>query len=446
MGTLDNQTTDAEEDFEDWPEERIPSSAYATRLYGVDEEPQGFATQTAFDNYFLYTSKPSRTSSNVFSNIVPPLSPEEYATAIARLSNDPQQILWQDLDIRKAFFARFFNELREGFNLLFYGYGSKRDILNAFARDLAKRKGHVVVANGFQPSFALKDLLSAIEQIPAFQASFPALASAAAGTSIEAQTQRIYDLFSAPWPPVSPGAGDLYLVLHNIDGPALRSAKAKSSLATLALCPRIHLVASIDHIGAPLRWTMSELFARKDPPFDPDPSSPRCRSRDVPRRGFAWLWHDLTTLAPYDFELAYADPTFFAGASANSRGGRAPAAVGPSGQGPMTESAARHILASVTQKARKLFLLLGRKQAELMDGETENPQDAAYGYERLFNAARDNFVATNDTALRALLAEFKDHGLVVSTAGAAGSAEALWIPMRRDALGKILSELNAEGL
>ena len=117
-------------------------------------------------------------------------------------------------------------------------------------------------------------------------------------------------------------------------------------------------------------------------------------------------------------------------------------------------------------------MLLGTKQLEVMDeptpaavtggkgkgravaGEEREEKDAeaegqkeregAYDYDRLFAAARDNFVATNDTALRALLGEFRDHGLVVTTTSAAG-AEAMWIPMRRDGLLKIVGELKAEG-
>ena len=118
----------------------------------------------------------------------------------------------------------------------------------------------------------------------------------------------------------------------------------------------------------------------------------------------------------------------------------------------VTETAARHVLASVTAKAKKLFVLLGSKQLEVMDapgGAGDGAQeraaggDGAYDYDRLFAAARDNFVATNDTALRALLGEFRDHGMVVATTGAGG--EAMWIPMRRDALLKIVGELKAEG-
>ena len=76
-------------------------------------------------------------------------------------------------------------------------------------------------------------------------------------------------------------------------------------------------------------------------------------------------------------------------------------------------------------------------------------QDAAYDYERLFSAAREEFIATSDTALRALLGEFRDHGLVISAVapvgtGGTGGGEALWIPMRREALTKVVDELKAE--
>jgi len=45
----------------------------------------------------------------------------------------------------------------------------------------------------------------------------------------------------------------LYLIIHNIDGVMLRSNKAQNILASLAIIPNIHVVASVDHINAPLR-------------------------------------------------------------------------------------------------------------------------------------------------------------------------------------------------
>ena len=44
----------------------------------------------------------------------------------------------------------------------------------------------------------------------------------------------------------------VYLIIHNIDGPMLRGEKTQSALGQLASIPNLHLVASIDHINAPL--------------------------------------------------------------------------------------------------------------------------------------------------------------------------------------------------
>ena len=63
----------------------------------------------------------------------------------------------------------------------------------------------------------------------------------------------------------------------------------------------------------------------------------------------------------------------------------------------------------------------------------------------LFSAARDNFIATNDTAMHSLLGEFRDHGLVLSAAqGGPGNGEVLWIPLRKERLLKILKSLDTE--
>ncbi|KAI8999096.1 origin recognition complex subunit 2-domain-containing protein [Trametes punicea] len=494
---------DDDEDIEDWPgDPRTPSrkfhrraltddddideEGYADEAYGEDdEEPlQGFATHTAFDAYFQLASKPARTSSNVFSALLPPLTPEEFTsvlTAHRASERERRPRLWEDERVRLSTYRRFRTELEAGFNLLFYGCGSKRAFLNGFAAWLAEGAG-------------MSWLRTASNLCSRFEiCSGPSRRSQAySGTS--------------PSPPPPPEAGwtlkprlpstgpdndkddelpHLYIIVHNIEGAAFRTPKHRSSLALLALAPRIHLCASFDHVvGTPLRFSLSELFARKPPPpprkptASQDPTlhglsaqaSATSPAAAASERGFAWLWHDLTTLAPYDFELAYADPTVLTGASA-LRGARAPAATSSAaalgsagvgaaaaaGAGLMTETAARHILASVTQKAKKLFVLLGTKQLEVMDapatpapppeGGVEGEKEGAYDYDRLFAAARDNFVAQNDTALRALLGEFRDHGLVVSVPAAGGAGgEALWIPLRREALLKVVADLKAEAI
>lgn len=42
------------------------------------------------------------------------------------------------------------------------------------------------------------------------------------------------------------------IIVHNIDGPGLRDSETQQILARLASCSHIRIVASIDHVNAPL--------------------------------------------------------------------------------------------------------------------------------------------------------------------------------------------------
>ena len=53
-------------------------------------------------------------------------------------------------------------------------------------------------------------------------------------------------------------ASRLYLVVHNIDGVAMRNAETQSILGELSSFPRVHLIASVDHVNAPLLWSKRE--------------------------------------------------------------------------------------------------------------------------------------------------------------------------------------------
>jgi len=419
----------------------------ASDAYGSEIEQQkqweigepAISSTTSFDAYFLHTSARSQTSTNVFSSRVLPLTAEEYAKAIAaclpsHVDSPLIKTQWTGPWDMTSTFQRYARELVEGFNLLFYGFGSKRVILNKLATECLSKKGHVIVVNGFQPNISLKDIFSSIERIPGVPSS---------GGSTE---QRIYDFFAEATH--DPLRRHLYLVVHNIDSPAMRSPKIKSILSFFALNPNIHLVASIDRLNAPLLWSASEIIARKLPPHNPKDAK-----SVVPKRGYAWLWHDLTTLASYDFELAYADRSSIAGAAALSTGGRSArqdlVAGGTTSGGPLSETAVMHVLAAVTAKARKLFALFATKQLENIEAaptdNATNLEQYGLAYDTLFSAARTAFIATNDTALRSLLGEFRDHGLILSaTQGGPSGGETLWIPLRKERIVKVLQSMGDE--
>jgi origin recognition complex subunit 2 len=386
----------------------------------------GFLQKTAFDAYFLQSSKSSKTSSNVFTDAFPPLSRQEYVDAMSRVA--PPTIGPLSVDTVRPWFKQYMRELIEGFNLLFFGLGSKREVLNVFAREACSKRGHVVLVNAYRPDFVLKDLLLSVEKVPGITSE------ALSAPGIEGQTQRICRFFSAP----SQKPARVFLVIHNIDAPALRTAKAAACLSTLALAPYVHIAASVDHINAPLLFSASDAAARKR----------RTDDAGAGARGYAWLWHDATTLAPYDAELAFADRGSVSGASGVSARA-AQAATSGDGGVPMTETAAQHVLASVTQRAKKLFVLLATRQLAAMDdagdAAAREPRGFGIAYDALFAMARDEFVATSDAALRALLGEYKDHGLIVSDgAEGAGGKETLSIPLRKERLTKVLQALSAE--
>lgn len=379
-------------------------------------------SRTGFDQYFTLNAKASKTSANVFSDRLPPLTSHEYTDAIRSSDAKSLRVPWLQ-SAQQQLFPRFLTQLDEGFNILMYGAGSKREVLNALAVYLNSKKRDVFVVNGFNPNASLKDLLMTIENMPALQ-GYPS----SSGPGMEAQARRIHKFFSD-----NDNIRHISIVVHNIDSPSLRHPKSQSCLSLFASCPRIHLVASADSIAFPHLWSFTDIFSRK---------SAALSTADITSSGgYAWLFHDLTTLAPYDFELAYADRSSLKGASQTKRAQRDLSSTSTTAL--VSETAARHILASVTDKAKKLFVLLGTKQLELMEGiSTANmdPQQLAFNYSMLFNMAREDFIATNDTAMRALMGEFKDHGLMVSVAQGGGGNEAVWIPLRKDALLKIIQE------
>ena len=429
MSTSESEPSLSEEselDSEDLPSSRRKGKGKAI------ESSNNIIVETAFDAYFTY-NKPGRvqTSSSVYSQLVPPPSAEEYSEAIRSISNglEPIQPALLKDDLCQNLFSKYICELNEGFNILCYGLGSKRRVLNQFATTHCSKHGYVVIGNGFQPTFTLKDIFSAVENnMPAIKKlDWPS-------TTVEKQGRRIYDFFAQ----TSQKSHNLYIVIHNIDAAPLRTAKSKSILALVANNPRIHIIASIDHLNAPLLWSSSEIFSRK-----PDQT---IKSDVVPSRGFSWLWHDLTTLAAYDFELAFADRSSLSGAR------RKTDPLTAQNSTAMSETAAFHILASVNIKSQKLFALLGNKQLEAMgNGDDDGAMAAAasndfqqfgMAYNLLFSLARDNFLATNESAFRSLQVEFKDHGLFLSTPSSGVGGEIVWIPLRKERLVNVLASLQ----
>ncbi|KAI9635849.1 DNA replication origin binding protein [Dioszegia hungarica] len=412
----------------------------------IQEGEPGFVRPSKADAYFSAHARSARTSGNSYSALVKPLTQAEYElyAGAARSKRERSQAVVDGLldDLVKRF-EQWEVELEEGFNLLMYGFGSKRRLLNRFVTERLCRKGHCVVVNGHFPGLGIRDVLSQIEDTLAVPQDIPVPATAA--TPLERSAHRLYAYLIPP--AAIPSAKrkttqvsdkDLYLVIHNIDAPSLRTPRSLAILSLLASSPRIHLITSFDHLHTPLLFSSS---IAKSPPHLYAPGS--WTGAPPSSRGFNWLYHNLTTYDDYDLELSYqrlSASSTLSGLSSGTSGG-------------ISEEGALQILRSVpTMGLRLLTLLLSKQLASLPPNPSShtaypaNPVAPVFGIENdiLAKLAKEKFIAREDERYAALMGEFKDHGLVVEALLDAEGRQGrwVWIPLGKAALERVIQEMG----
>lgn len=136
------------------------------------------------------------------------------------------------------FFSKWMFILNEGFSMLLHGLGSKRNLLQQFHQDMLAERT-VLVVNGFFPSLTIKEILDHI--------TVDILEMSVVSRNHHEVVDAIEDCLSK-----SPDT-HIFLIVHNIDGVMLRNDRSQLVLSRLAKIDQIHLIASIDHINAPLR-------------------------------------------------------------------------------------------------------------------------------------------------------------------------------------------------
>ncbi|KIR37288.1 origin recognition complex subunit 2 [Cryptococcus deuterogattii MMRL2647] len=420
-----------------------------------EDEDAGIIRASKADGYFTLMAQTSKTSGNSYSLLAEPLSKEAYERCIAESSKIRATLMPPETFTGK--FHQWEKELETGFNLLFYGFGSKRPTLNLFAQKCLAKKGHVVVVNGFFPGLGIRDVLSEVEdrlEVPQ-NVSVPAYCS----TPLERAAHRIYAYLLPPaaiqsssrknWPTAS---APLYLVIHNMDAQSLRTPRSIAILSLLASSPRIHIIASFDHVHTPIIFSTS--LSNSPPHSYPDGG---WRGTPQKHRGFNWIHHSLTTYAPYDLELSYLR------LSAQS--------LTPSGSGTggISEEGALQILKSVPVKAARLLKLTLTQQLSRLpshpkwhvaypapsSGSGIAPPFAVDG-NLLSKTAKDKFIATEDERFEAFMGEYKDHGLVAEANVASeidenrdgavveGRKEGrwFWVPLGKAAIERILQSME----
>ena len=189
---------------------------------------------------------------------------------------------------------------------------------------------------------------------------------------------------SRPRPP-----NRLYILLHNIDGPSLRSDESQEALSYLASSNRIHLVATTDHLNTMFLWHQ-RLMHR-----------------------FNWLWNNTTTYEHYDAETEYET-------------------LSASGSNAMQAQGTKNVLHSLTPNHRGILKLL----AEYLYNERNGKSSGMDFYEFLTRCQAD-MLAHNDQVLRNHLTELLDHALVAKRKNKNGET-LYYIPLAEEVIRKVI--------
>ena len=275
----------------------------------------------------------------------------------------------------EEYFPQWKRQLMCGMNVMVYGFGSKRALLDTFARNHLT-DGAVIVVDGCSgssnSSVSASSSISPLKRmLAAAVASFYDEAHDASFSnsshSRDSLLRSLRELMAVRKTP-------LYFVVHNIDAPSLRSSEARQLLEQLACISRVHFIASVDHLNASLMYDR--------------------RSSCI---AFNWIWRELHTFVPYVDEtrgLIYNNSSAAGGQSSLLFG------LGASASRAGAVKGAGVVMRSLTPNARAIFSIIANKYIE--EGNEENTAEGVgMTVESLYNIARERFLCSSEDTLRA---------------------------------------------
>ncbi|XP_036029175.1 origin recognition complex subunit 2 isoform X2 [Onychomys torridus] len=303
-------------------------------------------------------------------NLLSKFSPS-FSAEIAQLNQQHEKL-----------FQKWMLQLHLGFNIVLYGLGSKRDLLEKFRTTMLQDSIHVVI-NGFFPGISVKSILNSItEEVLNHMGTFQ---------SVLDQRDWIINKFKED------SSLELFLLIHNLDSQMLRGDTSQQVLGQLSSLENVYLLASIDHLNAPLMWDHAKQSL------------------------YNWLWYETTTYNPYSEETSYENSLL----------------VKQSGSLPL--SSLIHVLRSLTPNARGIFRLLIKFQLDNQD----SPSYIGLSFQDFYQQCREAFLVNSDLTLRAQLTEFRDHKLIRTKKGTDG-VEYLLIPVDSGTLADFLEKEEEE--
>jgi len=305
-GEVDKENNDEEDDR---PVLRGPPATPRTpsRRGRKGKGASDLNTNAMAEGYFDAHSNKVVTSNRTLSRLnVPRLSHGQVKNLVSGSGLRYEREIRELIMDHKVQFPKWLSLLHRGFNIVTYGLGSKKSLIQDFHSSFLSEKDCVVV-NGYFPSLTVKSILTAIsEDVLELTTSYSSL------------TEHVQDIFDHV-------EDDIYVLVHNIDGATLRNDKSQAVLAQLAAHPYLHLVCSIDHINAPLLWDQFKLAK------------------------FNFIWFDTTTFLPYSEETLNETSLM----------------VKQSGS--LALNSLTHVFVSLTPNAKKIYIIIIKFQMQNMD-------------------------------------------------------------------------------
>eukprot|EP01126_Amoeba_proteus_P003036 TRINITY_DN1098_c0_g1_i11.p1 TRINITY_DN1098_c0_g1~~TRINITY_DN1098_c0_g1_i11.p1 ORF type:complete len:249 (+),score=35.85 TRINITY_DN1098_c0_g1_i11:74-820(+) len=179
------------------------------------------------DDYFSWQTKNRVASSSKTFVPAQRLSQNEIRKELCNLDKSYEASIISRL--QEECFASWHCQLRCGFNLILYGLGSKRELLQSFAETISD--GEFYQINGMNAKVDLSALLVTMTQRP----NLPVLDQCTELENILKRRQT-----------------RVYFIINHLDGVGLRSPLSQTVVARLGRVNKIHVIASVDHINSPL--------------------------------------------------------------------------------------------------------------------------------------------------------------------------------------------------
>ncbi|KAK6736058.1 hypothetical protein RB195_018999 [Necator americanus] len=281
-------------------------------------------------------------------------------------------------DIRKDF-PWWTYCLAAGFNVLVYGIGSKRALMSAFRNEELSRFRTLSI-DGFREDVTTRSILANIVQYMQLK-------------NCEQKRRSLVEWSKHIASTIEQKKQQLIILLDNIDSASLRDPYDQAVLAALAENPAVLMLATVDHINATLIWNSILL------------------------ESFNWAYCRADTFTfPADEILAGQSSLL--------------------GLNPKTSHSAHSMSSldvlwqSLASNSRSIFRLFYGMLFSF---------NKPVAFWDLFNAAKDEFLVSSDTALRQQLVEFNDHRILRWKRGDDGN-EQLIGSLERSLVEKFLNE------